>query len=59
MTLDERLGALTRTAESMAQMRLDDERRYEEHFSRALSTIERLAGMVESHERRLDGLENR
>jgi di/tripeptidase len=57
MTLDERLEALTHTVELMAQMRTDDERKYEERFHRILDVVERVAEIAESHERPLDGLE--
>jgi di/tripeptidase len=64
MNLDERLEALTHTVELLAQMRIDDERKYEERFKkfeerfhRILDAIEKLAQIAESHERRLDGLE--
>ena len=57
MNLDERLEALTHTVELLAQMRIDDERKYEERFHRILDAIEKLAQIAESHERRLDGLE--
>jgi di/tripeptidase len=51
MTLDERVEALTHTVELMAQMRTDDERKYEERFHRILDVVERVAEIAESHER--------
>lgn len=73
MNLDERLEALTHSVELLAQMHLDNDRRYEERFRRyeerfqrietrfekTLSAIEKLAQIAESHHRRLNDLEDR
>ena len=65
MNIDERLEALTQSVGLLASMHRDNEQRLatlshqtEERFNRTLDIIDRLAGAVESHERRISGLEN-
>ena len=72
MTLDERIEALTHTVELLAQMHLDNERKFEERFAKfeerfgkyderlakVVDVVERLAAIAQSHEHRLNNLEN-
>lgn len=64
MTIDERIEALTQSVELLAQMHRDNERKYEERFTRLESLAERivdvqasLANIVTNHDGRLPRLE--
>lgn len=62
--IDQRLEALVQSVEPMARMMQDNERRSEERLNRIdgridrmLDGIEKLTHVAESHERRLNSLE--
>ena len=64
MTIDERIEALTQSVELLASFHRDVERhldeantRTERRFDQLATAIERVLGIVESHEHRIQGLE--
>ena len=62
MNIDERLEALTQTVEIIAAMQKDNERRFAEtdkRLGQVLQAITQLGNIAESHDHRLDNLENR
>ena len=59
MSIDERLKALTKSMDSLAELQRDSDARYEQRFNQVMDAITRLTNIVEAHERRLDELENR
>jgi hypothetical protein len=69
VTIDERLEALTETVGIIAAMQKDNERRFAEtdrrmaetdrRLGQVLQAITQLGNIAESHDHRLDNLENR
>jgi hypothetical protein len=62
VNIDERLEALTQTVEIIAAMQKDNERRFAEtdkRLGQVLQAITQLGNIAESHDHRLDNLENR
>jgi uncharacterized protein YukE len=59
MTTDERIEALTQSVELLASFHRDSEARYEARFSKMMDVIERIAHLVENHEHRIGGLEDK
>ena len=56
-SIDERLEAVVQTLELVAAMQRDHEKRFAESDQRWDKRFDKLLSIVESHERRLSGLE--
>jgi len=57
--LKERHEALTQTVEIIAAMQKETDRRFGERMGQVLEAITQLGHIAESHDRRLDNLEDR